>query len=124
MSALAIEVLAAVRDVGGDVTVEGNRLRVVAPNPLPTEVVERLRAVKPDLLMLLSEPAPDPYRCIMCGRAETPAAAVVPFLRDDRRGHHWLHPECWASWATEQAKKGASAYAQWLANAEPGEGAP
>jgi len=51
--------LAAVRAAGGDVKLRGGRLKVVAPAPLPAELMERLRAVKPDLLAALAPPEPE-----------------------------------------------------------------
>jgi hypothetical protein len=50
MTAAAIDALAAVRARGGDVMLASpGRLRIVAPAPLPTELIERLRAAKPHL---------------------------------------------------------------------------
>jgi hypothetical protein len=55
MTAGAVDMLAAVRAVGGDVKLaDSGRLKVVAPAPLPRELIEQLRAVKPDLLSLLA----------------------------------------------------------------------
>jgi hypothetical protein len=55
MTALAVDVLATVRAAGGDVRIVGpGRLKVVAPAPLPNDLVDRLRTVKPELLALLS----------------------------------------------------------------------
>jgi hypothetical protein len=57
MTALAADVLATVRAAGGDVRIVGpKRLRVIAPVPLPNDLVDRLRSVKPELLALLSGP--------------------------------------------------------------------
>jgi hypothetical protein len=55
MTALAVDALATVRAAGGDVRIVGpERLKVIAPVPLPIDLVDRLRAVKPELLALLS----------------------------------------------------------------------
>src|SRR5690348_15488396 len=55
MTALAVDALAAVRAAGGDVKLIGpERLKVVAPAPLPDHLVDKLRAAKPELLALLS----------------------------------------------------------------------
>ena len=55
----AIDMLAAVRALGGEVKLANSgRLKVVAPAPLPNELIEQLRAAKPDLLTLLSSPEP------------------------------------------------------------------
>jgi hypothetical protein len=59
MTATAVDTLAAVRAHGGDVLLGSpGRLRVVAPAPLPNELIERLRAAKPYLLTLLAHPKP------------------------------------------------------------------
>jgi hypothetical protein len=59
MTALAADALATVRAAGGDVRIVGlARLKVIAPVPLPNDLVDRLRAVKPELLALLSGPSP------------------------------------------------------------------
>jgi hypothetical protein len=55
MSAAAADILAAVRSIGGDVKLVGSgRLKVVAPAPLSDDLIEQLRAVKPDLVLLLT----------------------------------------------------------------------
>jgi hypothetical protein len=55
VTALALDTLAAVRAAGGDVRVIGpERLKVIAPEPLPSALVEQLRAIKPELLRMLS----------------------------------------------------------------------
>lgn len=59
MTAAAVDALAAVQALGGEVMLASpGRLRVVAPAPLPNELIERLRAAKPDLLRLLRETRP------------------------------------------------------------------
>jgi hypothetical protein len=59
MTVAAVDMLAALRAAGGDVklTTPG-RLKVVAPTRLPDELIEQLRAAKPDLLRLLRETQP------------------------------------------------------------------
>jgi hypothetical protein len=55
MSAAAADILAAVRSIGGDVKLVGSgRLKVVAPAPLSDDLIEQLRAVNPDLVLLLT----------------------------------------------------------------------
>jgi len=55
----AVDMLAAVRALGGEVTLASpGRLKVVAPVPLPNEMIEQLRAAKPDLLALLTSSTP------------------------------------------------------------------
>ena len=55
MSALAIDVLTAIYAAGGTVKIAGeDRLKVRAPVPLPNALMDRLRAVKPDVRSLLS----------------------------------------------------------------------
>jgi hypothetical protein len=54
MTAAAADMLAAIRAAGGDVKLASpGRLKVVAPTPLPDELIEQLREAKPDLLRLL-----------------------------------------------------------------------
>jgi hypothetical protein len=54
----AVAMLAAVRAIGGDVRLLGSgRLKVVAPTRLPDELVEQLRAIKPELISLLTPPS-------------------------------------------------------------------
>jgi hypothetical protein len=51
----AVDMLAAVRAAGGDVTLASpGRLKVVAPRPLSGELIKQLRAAKPALLTLLA----------------------------------------------------------------------
>ena len=59
MTALAVHALAAVRAAGGDVKLAGpHRLKIIAPMPLPNDLIERVRMAKPDLLdFLYNEPA-------------------------------------------------------------------
>ena len=54
MSALAVDVLTAIYAAGGTVRIAGeDRLKVSAPVPLPNALIDRLRAVKPDVRSLL-----------------------------------------------------------------------
>jgi hypothetical protein len=56
MTAVAVNMLAALRAAGGEVKLASpGRLKVVATTPLPDELIEQLRAAKPDLLVLLSK---------------------------------------------------------------------
>jgi hypothetical protein len=76
MSALAVEVLTAIYAAGGTVRIAGeDRLKVIAPGPLPNALMDRLRAVKPDVTSLL--PAnPSSWPCIWRRRlSNTPTAA-------------------------------------------------
>jgi hypothetical protein len=59
MTTAAVDMLAAVRAIGGDVKLASSgRLKVVAPAPLPNELIEQLRAVKLDLISLLAPHTP------------------------------------------------------------------
>ncbi len=61
MTSLATEVLDAVRAAGGEVKLIGkDRLKVLAPTPLPDELVQRLRASKAELLEALAVTAESP----------------------------------------------------------------
>jgi len=44
--------------LGGEVILEGNSVRLVAPSPLPTDLVDALRASKPAILALLQRTGP------------------------------------------------------------------
>ena len=72
MTALAMNVLREVSDAGGTVRLEGDMLRLWAPEPLPDELRARLRQHKALIVALLSaaEPANDPA-------PETPASRSV-----------------------------------------------
>jgi hypothetical protein len=60
MSALAIDVLSAIYAAGGTVRIaDEDRLKVSAPVPLPSALMDRLRAVKPDVRSLLTALAVD-----------------------------------------------------------------
>ncbi len=59
MTAAAVDMLTAVRARGGDVKLASpGRLKVIAPTPLPDELIDQLRAAKSDLLTLLGETRP------------------------------------------------------------------
>ena len=54
MTAPAVDALAAVRAAGGDVRLVGpHRLKLIAPRALPDDLIEQVRAAKPELLNLL-----------------------------------------------------------------------
>jgi hypothetical protein len=110
-------------------------------------LVEQVKIAKADLLALLSDGGPvppvkatseahfvtkyrddrpaatDPNRCNLCGKIETAGAAIVPF-GGKTAGHVWLHPGCWEEWMIGRQAEARAAYAEWLKNAEPGEGSP
>ena len=85
----AVDVLAAVRALGGEVKVANpGRLKIIAPAPLPHELIEQLRAAKPDLLTLLAPPeaqsgASDTWLevCAYCG---WPGAPLLDAAVDGR----------------------------------------
>ncbi len=54
MSTVARELIATLYSVGGNLRVLGGRVRVEAPAPLPSELMERLRAVKGEVFALLA----------------------------------------------------------------------
>jgi hypothetical protein len=79
MRALAVDTLAAVRASGGDVRIVGpERLKVVAPSPLPHELVDRVRAAKPELLELLSGSA-NPLPTGTWDDAKEERAAIIEY---------------------------------------------
>ena len=54
MTAPAVDALAAVRAAGGDVRLVGpHHLKLIAPRALPDDLIEQVRAAKPELLNLL-----------------------------------------------------------------------
>jgi hypothetical protein len=60
----AVDMLAAVRALGGEVKlVNYGRLKVIAPAPLPKELIEQLRVAKSDLLTLLASAEPQTEPC-------------------------------------------------------------
>jgi hypothetical protein len=78
MSATALDMLAAVRAIGGDVKIVApGRLRVVAPAPLPNELIEKLRAAKLDLLTLLTSSSLTPPTADTWSEEKEEWAAVV-----------------------------------------------
>jgi hypothetical protein len=54
MSAVARELIATLYSVGGSLRVLEGRVRVEAPAPLPSELMERLRAAKGEVFALLA----------------------------------------------------------------------
>jgi hypothetical protein len=58
MTALAIDVLREVSEAGGTVRLEGDMLRLSAPEPLPDELRARLRQHKAEIVALLSAAEP------------------------------------------------------------------
>jgi hypothetical protein len=80
MSATALDMLAAVRAIGGDVKIVApGRLKVVAPAPLPNELIEKLRAAKSDLLTVLTCSAPITQPADGWSEEEEERAAVVEY---------------------------------------------
>ena len=104
MSALAIDVLTAIYSSGGTVRIAGeDRLKVSAPVPLPNALIDRLRAVKPDVRSLLSAVPADWIAGVASLDAESPPAVVRP--------EHWsafvrAAKSFLDSWATKAADLG------------------
>jgi hypothetical protein len=74
------DMLAAVRAVGGDVKLVGSgRVKVVAPMPLPSDLIERLRASKPELLRLLTSSRLEARPAETWSDAEEERAAIVEY---------------------------------------------
>ena len=79
MSALAVDVLTAIYAAGGTVRIAGeDRLKVSAPVPLPNALMDRLRAVKPDVRSLLSAVPADWIAGVASLDAESPPPPVRP----------------------------------------------
>jgi hypothetical protein len=79
MSALAVDVLTAIYAAGGTVRIAGeDRLKVSAPVPLPNALMDRLRAVKPDVTSLLSAVPADWIVGVASLDPESPPPAIRP----------------------------------------------
>ena len=80
MTLVVTDMLAAVRAVGGDVKLVGfGRVKVVAPMPLPSDLIECLRASKPELLRLLTSSRPEARPVETWSDAEEERAAIVEY---------------------------------------------
>jgi hypothetical protein len=87
MTALAVDTLAAVRAAGGEVKlVSPYRLKLIAPAALPSDLIEQVRAAKPDLLNLLENKA-DVTEREYWGELEEERAAIIEF--DGRTPRAW-----------------------------------
>ena len=104
MSALAVDILTAIYAAGGTVRIAGeDRLKVSAAAPLPNALMDRLRAVKPDVQSLLSAVPADWIAGVASLDAESPPQPV--------RLEHWSAFVIAAkrfldSWATKAADLG------------------
>jgi len=87
VTALAVDALAAVRAVGGDVRLVGpHRLKLIAPRALPDDLIEQVRAAKPDLLNLLQNKTDETLGTrTNWGELEEERAAIVEFDGGARR---------------------------------------
>jgi hypothetical protein len=74
MTAVAGELIATVRSAGGSFRIVGGRVRVEAPVPLSCELMERLRALKGDVLALLA--SAEPGQSPLTGAATAMADAI------------------------------------------------
>ena len=80
MISRAVSVLAAVRTAGGKVALTDGRLKLTAPMPLPTELVERLREAKAEMLALLT------HASALEDQAQRGAAAYARWLETAEAG--------------------------------------
>ena len=87
MTALAVDALAAVRAAGGDVRLVGPyRLKLIAPTALPDNLIEQVRAAKPDLLKLLQNKTDETLGTrTNWGELEEERAAITEFDGGARR---------------------------------------
>jgi len=82
MSQVALDALNAVRAAGGEVKlISKDRLKVLAPRPLPTDLVEVLKASKADLLKILAVQMQDAVTVDAAG--QTVPRAIPDNLNDD-----------------------------------------
>jgi hypothetical protein len=78
MTELAIALLREVAEAGGAVRLEGDRLRLSAPAPLPEELRARLRRHKAEIVALLADEATDEVvDPVAAPTGQGPAAAVA-----------------------------------------------
>ena len=95
MTALAMDVLREVSEAGGTVRLEGEMLRLSAPEPLPDELRARLRQHKAEIVALLSaaEPANDVVHRVRLARASpacrgrSPTASTPSSRLTELRGY-------------------------------------
>ena len=95
MTALAMDVLQEVSEAGGTVRLEGEMLRLWAPEPLPDELRARLHQHKAEIVALLSaaEPANDatprvrPCRASPACRRRSPTASTPWSRLTELRGY-------------------------------------
>src|SRR5918995_25204 len=73
MTGVALDLLRQVTETGGTVRLEGDALRLSAPEPLPDELRTRLRQHKAEIvaLLLAAEPASDAAPKILAGETST-----------------------------------------------------
>lgn len=80
MTVAAVDMLATVRAIGGDVKIVApGRLKVVAPAPLPNELIEKLRAAKLDLLTVLTSSTPTANLADAWSEENEERAAIVEY---------------------------------------------
>ena len=105
MTIEALDVLAEVRRLGGDVKLVGpDRLRVVAPAMLLPDLAERVRIVKPKLLVALAKPNKV---------VQHPTEPKPPELAIDVDAHEWRarHHEALSFWGAFHTEGEAAALA-------------
>lgn len=116
--------------IGATVRPAGDRLVLRAGDqPVPGDLVRRIRQAKLDLLKYLGEqglvewldrhPSPSPAgRCAFCFGPETADAVVLPFGVEPGC-HTWLHAHCWAPWHAQRRTAARAALATTSAEAVP-----
>jgi TubC N-terminal docking domain len=117
MTALAMDVLRGVSEAGGTVRLEGEMLRLRAPEPLPDELRARLHQHKAEIVALLSaaEPAKDatsdgPPIQSVAGLPQEIAEGVHALLSADRaRG---IPPQRWPQVQRDAARLAEGGWAQ------------
>jgi hypothetical protein len=98
MTAVAGELIATVHSAGGSFRIVGGRVRVEAPAPLSCELMERLRALKGDVLALLASAEQ--------GRSPLTSAAIADAIEERAALAADCVPACYLdAWARLQCQQ-------------------
>lgn len=76
------QIIGQVFDAGGQIVVDGSDLVLTAPRPLPADLLDRIKAHKPDIVKALARPDPLPP---LAPAAEARRRKVLAMARDGRQ---------------------------------------